>query len=153
MGLLRRSATSGLVVPLTVIAGCTAGSEPLDDRLCPQTFEFGNFGCARVAGTVRDGAGQPLAGVVMTLVPPSTADNSYDFPSATTEAAGTYALEIHRFDAPPAVRPADTIRLYLRGGVPDRPELRDSILIEVIFVPVDSAAQTVTGELVLAPTQ
>jgi hypothetical protein len=152
MGLVRRSVTSALVVLPAAFAGCTTGSEPLDDRLCPQTFEFGNLGCARVAGTVRDGAGRPLAGVEVTLVPPSKAGNSYDVPSATTGVAGTYMLEIHRFDAPPAVRPADTIPLYLRGRVPEQPELRDSMLVEVIFVPVDSTAQTVTGELVLAPT-
>ena len=150
MGLQRHSATSALVALLTMAAGCTDGSEPRDGSLCPQTSEFGNYGCARVAGTVRDGAGQPLAGVVVDLVPPSTAGGSYDSPTTTTGAAGTYSLEIHRFNTPAAVRAADTIPLYVRGAVPDHPELRDSVLVQVIFVPVDSAAQTVTRELVLA---
>jgi hypothetical protein len=152
MGLRRRSATSALCALLTMATGCTDGSEPHDGSLCPQTSEFANVGCARVAGTVRDGAGHLLAGVYVDLVPPSTADNSYDSPSATTEAAGSYSLEIHRFDAQASVRAADTIPLYLRGAVADQPGLRDSVLVEVIFVPVDSAAQKVTRELVLAPT-
>jgi hypothetical protein len=45
---------------------------------------------------------------------------------------------------------AETIPLYLRGTAADDPDFRDSVLVEVIFVPVDSVAHTVTGELVLA---
>jgi len=140
------------LVLLTGVLGCSDDSGPSADEVCPQTFEFGNFGCARVAGTIRDAAGQPLAGVVVTLTAPTEADDAYDLPSATTGTSGTYALEIHRFDQPAIIRAADTVSLHLRGVVPDHPELRDSMLIDVIFVPVDSEAQTVEADLVLPPT-
>jgi hypothetical protein len=140
------------LVLLTGVLGCSDDSGPSAGNVCPQTFEFGNFGCARVAGTIRDAAGQPLPGVVVTLTAPAEADNAYDFPSATTAAAGTYALEVHRFDQPAILRAADTVPLRVRAVVPDQSELRDSMLIDVIFVPVDSVAQTVEVDLVLTST-
>ena len=123
------------LVLLTGMLGCSGGADPSDGSLCPQTFEFGNFGCARVAGTIRGAAGQPLAGAVVTLTAPAEADDAYDFPSATTGTAGTYALEIHRFSQPAILRAADTVSLQLRAVVPDQPLFRDSMLIDVILCP------------------
>jgi hypothetical protein len=137
---------------IMLLAACGNGAGPGDPDLCPQTFEFGNFGCARVAGTVRDGGGQPLGGVSVTLAPPVGGTNAFDSPSARTGADGSFALEAHRFDQPAVLKGADTIPMYLRGALMEEPTVRDSILLTVIVVPVDSIAQTVEADLVLAQT-
>src|SRR4051812_37399999 len=110
----RNGSPGGIVLCSMLIAGasCSDGSGPNPDA-CPQTFEFGNFGCARVQGTVRNSAGQAIAGARVSLVP-FEGDNSYDFPVFDTNATGFYSLEIHRY-GPPAITTADTVQMYLHA--------------------------------------
>jgi hypothetical protein len=145
----RKESLSGIVLcsMLVALASCSDGPGPNPDA-CPQTFEFGNYGCARVQGTVRNSAGQPIAGARMSLVP-SEGDNAYDFPIFDTDATGFYSLEIHRFGLP-AITTADTVPMYLRAlllrnGLP----IGDSIIVQTIFVPVDAVPEVVAADITL----
>ena len=143
-----RSRLGGLALSATMaLAACTESGPDEELDRCPQTFEFGNFGCGRVRGTVRDGGGQPVSGALVTLVPPTETTMALDAPQATTGADGAFFLEIHRFDRSEVVKAADTLPMYLHGFVAE--QVRDSVLIDVIFVPVDSVARTVQADLIL----
>jgi hypothetical protein len=128
-------------------AGC-GSTEPGGVARCPQTAEFGNFGCAVVAGTVRDAAGVPLAGAVVTLVPPTGDAQAYDTPLEVSGAQGEFRVEIHRFEAPDPVPSADTVPLYLRATLEVDPPAADSVLVRAIFVPVDSIPRVVNADLI-----
>jgi hypothetical protein len=55
---------------LVLIALACSSTEPdVDPQGCPQTREFGNYGCARASGVVLDQAGDPVAGVHISLRP------------------------------------------------------------------------------------
>jgi hypothetical protein len=94
-GALRRT---GLSAATTVLLGCSDGSGP-GFGTCPQTYEFGNVGCARVQGVVRDEAGTPLADVRVHIHPVEGGPDSFDGPMHVTNVTGAYSLEIHDFGA------------------------------------------------------
>jgi hypothetical protein len=132
---------------IAVAAGC--GSTGPGDAVarCPRTAETDNFGCAVVAGTVRDAVGVPLAGATVTLVAPTGESQAYDVPLETTGADGAFRVEIHRYEAPTPVPAADTVPLYLRATVAIDPPVSDSTLVRAVFVPVDSVPEVVEADL------
>jgi hypothetical protein len=108
-----------------LVAGCSDGSGP-SNGTCPQTYEFGNIGCARVQGVVRDTAGNPLAMARVNLAPAEGVDNTFDSPTHDTDATGTYSLEIHDYagaagHAPQADPVPMTLRAFLLTGSPENP--------------------------------
>jgi len=79
---------------IALLAGCSDGSGP-NPGTGPQTSEFGNFGCARVEGVVRDASGAPLANARVSLTPAEGVPDTFDSAFDNTDAVGRYSLEIH----------------------------------------------------------
>jgi hypothetical protein len=133
---------------ITVIAACSEGSGPGSDA-CPQTYEFGNFGCARVRGLVRNAAGEGVAGARVSLGPPSEAPNFFDAPFAETDATGLYSLEIHHY-GPSPTGGSDTVSMYLRAFLPSTgAPIGDSMLVELRFAPVGEVPQVLEADITL----
>jgi hypothetical protein len=134
-GVLRRT---GLYAATTVLVSCSDGSGP-GSGTCPQTYEFGNFGCARVEGVVRDAAGTPLANVRVSLSPVEEVPNTFDAPRHDTDATGAYSLEIHDYgsDGPPPDPVPMNLRAFLLTGSPEEPApASDLIPVNMQFAPV-----------------
>ena len=131
-----------------LLAGCRETSGPSGVSRCPQSSPTANLGCAVVAGTVRGLDGQPIAGALVTLAPPTGEAAVYDEPATTSGSLGEFRVDIHRYDAPSPVPAEDTVLLYLRATLQLDPPVSDSTPVPVIFVPVDSVAKVVQAELV-----
>jgi hypothetical protein len=135
---LRRT---GLYAATAVLVSCSDGSEP-GSGTCPQTYEFGNFGCARVEGVVRDAAGAPLGNVRVVLSLAEEVPNSFDTPVHDTDATGAYALEIHDYGsdgrhAPPPDPVPMNLQAFLLTGSPEDPApSSDLIPVNLQFAPV-----------------
>ena len=127
--------------------GCSDGTGPATGG-CHQTSEFGNYGCARIQGTVRNPAGVALAGAWVSIGPLPGAPNSYDSPTANTDAAGQYSLEIHNYGPPPASFP-DTVPMYVRAFRQNPQPVADSVLVNMIFAPVAEVPAVVRVDFAL----
>ncbi len=145
MPLARAGWAGGWLLAALLVAACAGPSEDP----CPQTGEFGNVGCGRISGPVLTGAGQPVEGASVTLRAPEGATSDYTNPSAETDAAGGFRLEIYRF-SPPAPPPLDTVPLYLRAAlVLGEDVIADSVLVGIIFAPVEQVAPIVERDVEL----
>jgi hypothetical protein len=144
---------------LALAAGClhsTQGDDRGDPRACRQTYEFGNTGCADVAGEVVGLRGQPLATI---SVGPGNSERSDGLNTtyADTDVEGLFALRLTRFGPKPpwaAIGP-DTVSLYVRAadprtagvGIPAR--VRDSVLVRLTVAPVGAVPEPSTVRIVL----
>src|SRR5207244_11251651 len=81
-------------VAAALLLACHLGDRR-DARACPQTGEFGNYGCAVVEGAVVGARGQPLGGVA--VAPGPSADGGpFDTPFHYTDASGRLELRLTR---------------------------------------------------------
>jgi hypothetical protein len=145
-GMLRSLRLCSVTVALV---SCSEGTGTGSDA-CPQTFEFGNYGCARIQGTVRNAAGEPIQNARVSVGPPADVPNSYDSPSVDTDATGVYSLEIHQYGPPVTPKAADTVAMYLRAfllseGAP----VGDSLPVQMIFVPVGTVPDVTETDITL----
>jgi hypothetical protein len=101
---------------IALLAGCSDSSDA-NPGSCPQTFEFGNFGCARVEGVVRDASGAPLAKARVGLTPAEGVPNTFNSPSDETDAAGNYSLEIHDLGGEGEHPAPDPVPMNLRAAL------------------------------------
>jgi hypothetical protein len=131
---------------LTLALVACGASEPSEDQSrCLQTFEFGNTGCAELAGVVTDPDGVPLAQASVGLRDPGESGRPVTLVSGyvTTDATGAYRLRAIRMAGEvPAVGP-DTVTVWVRAAVPppaDAPSgtvgLSDSVLVTLELRPV-----------------
>jgi len=143
--MLRRLALFGIAV---FLSACSDGPGPVSDA-CPQTYEFGNLGCARVQGVVRDAGGNPVAGARLTMFPPEGTPNLYDTPMDDTEADGSYSLEIHDHGGPDLAPSPVPMYLYaaLLGDV--GPIAPDSHLVNLEFAPVGEVPEVLQADITL----
>ena len=68
---------------LAAVVSCSAltgDDERQNPALCPQTYEFGNYGCARVEGRVVDSSGRPVVGATIRLDPAEGTPGIFDTP-------------------------------------------------------------------------
>src|SRR5437879_6479224 len=82
---------------LAVLAGCRGHlTDTLDSHTCPQTYEFGNYGCAVVEGQVLGARSQPLAGI--SVGPRPSADGGqFNSPYRLTDGNGRFQLQLTRY--------------------------------------------------------
>jgi hypothetical protein len=154
-----------LALAAVLAAACrapTAGERP-DRAACPQTYEFGNHGCARVLALVE---GPPL---------PWPASYRFDVHAtparpvrwvepalATTPGVGPVPLQLTRWEAPPSGvgTAADTLSVWvvarlledprpIQVGVPLPTFAADSVLRVVRFADVGSVPPVDTVRLTL----
>ena len=128
---------------LALVPACDSatGLRP-DAQPCRQTYEFGNTGCAEIAGRVIDAQDQGRAGI---SVGPRylTGANGFNTPYATTDTAGRFRLRITRFAGMAPAAGPDTVSLYVHAADPrsaglERPAtLRDSVLVQVTISLLD----------------
>jgi hypothetical protein len=139
----------GLCSLTALIAGCsdgtTAGAEA-----CRQTYEFANFGCARVQGTARNAAGEPLARVALSLRPVSDEGTTYDSPFQETDETGTFSLEIHNYAPSAFDSPVDTVPMYLFAFVIGaEPSSVDTTLLNMIFAAVGDVPEVIETDITI----
>ena len=135
-----------LVTSVAVVSACTSSTRSeVDPRLCQQTYEFGNYGCADITGQVLGSAGQPLPGIsVGPIFLPGREE--FNSPFANTDADGRFRLRLHRFGAPPPTGNSDTVSLYIRAidprsaGLNSPARVRDSVLVQLTVAPVGAIA-------------
>ena len=135
--------------------GCEARSadelEPAGT--CQQTGEFGNFGCAEVAGVVTDINGAPLANV---RVEPTGFGGRSQFSGAavTTGNDGIYSFRIVRFGQAYPPLALDTVTIYVLAtrGLPPAAQ-RESTPVVVQVYPIGSVPKLARTNLVFHPTQ
>ena len=137
-------------VALVALAGCSDGTGP--QGVCPQTYEFGNYGCVVFSGRVLDGLGLPVAGV--SVGPGEGADASaFNSMYATTGSDGTFSIRLTRMVPSPVAQ--DTATLWIRAAlIPVLPQLsstvKDSVLARFRLAPVGSPPDTIRLTLSLA---
>src|SRR5438552_11440608 len=102
-------------VAAALLLGCHLGDQR-DARACPQTGEFGNYGCAVVEGAVVGARGQPLRGAP--VVPGPSADGGQrDTPFHHTDASARCELRLTRYLPPPSA----SASVWIHANVPPTP--------------------------------
>src|SRR2546425_478903 len=109
-------------VAAALLLGCHLGDQR-DARACPQTGEFGNYGCAVVEGAVVGARGQPLGGVAV-APGPSADGGQFDTPFHYTDASGRFELRLTRYVS----APSDSASVWIHANVlPTPPEVVSTI--------------------------
>ncbi len=121
---------------------CSSTEPDVDPQGCPQTGEFGNFGCARASGVVLDQVGEPLAGVFLSLRPHE--ESGFDVGTMETGSDGRFALEVHDFEGNDlAAGERDTMAFVILAAFPVTTSflVRDSVIIDGELAPVGERPQ------------
>lgn len=137
---------------LAAVAACDLiESEPVSNPgVCRQTYEFGNYGCARVGGRVLNASGQPVAGANVRLsVAQGTESRAGELGLAVSRADGRYEVESIRYSPPSGQTNPDTVTMYLSVGLPGQagPAAPDSVPVVVHFSPVGALAIVVQRDI------
>jgi hypothetical protein len=134
-----------------VLIGLACSTEPdVDPQGCPQTREFGNFGCARASGVVLDQAGDPLAGAHILFRPHE--EGGFDVGAMETGPDGRFALEVHDFEGNDlASGTRDTMAFVILAAFPVTTNflLRDSVILDGELAPVGERPQSIEASLTL----
>jgi len=135
---------------LAVLAGCRGYlTDTVDSHTCPQTYEFGNYGCAAVEGQVLGARSQPLAGI--SVGPRPSADGGqFNSPYGLTDGNGRFRLQLTRY----ANTPSESASVWIRATVIPPPTERvatifDSVLVRLRVVPVGQVPDTAHVAIVL----
>lgn len=125
------------VLALGSAAACHDPAAAVDDGACPQTYEFGNTGCAVVLGVVVGARGQALEGVtVFARVDPAGAGFASSYDASNPD--GTFKVNIMRYAGhEPVDRQHDTLSVYVvaqnqpLAWALGQPKVRDSAFTTV----------------------
>lgn len=115
-----------------------------DPTLCPQTGEFANHGCARLAAILTTAAGAPAPGIALRgiLLDSASAGTPSGLASDLSDAMGRVGLQLTWFVTPPK---EDTVHLRvvaIRPGSPGvSPQRIDSLDVRVVFARVGQRPQ------------
>jgi len=131
-------------VPLTAAAallGCGLFNQH-DSRSCPQTYEFGNYGCAIVQGRVVGAQNQPLQSI--SVGPVGSADGER-FGAAYVSTDGTGAFQVRLIQHLPSS--SDSASVWIRATLIPTPAegvatIFDSALVHLRIVPVGQIPDT-----------
>jgi hypothetical protein len=127
------------------LVACGASEPSEDQSRCLQTFEFGNTGCAELAGVVTGPDGGPLAEAFVGLRDPGEAGRPITLISGyvTTDSTGAYRLRAIRMAGEVPTEGPDTVTVWVWAGVPpplDSPTgtsgPMDSVLVTLELRPV-----------------
>ena len=136
-----------------LVAACSNPFAQDDESdACPQTYEFGNLGCAEVRGQVLGSEDAPLSGVSVGPIYPEELAGSYDTYFVFTDESGRFSFRIHRYArGGPPITP-DTFSIYVRAAVRPRavnvpgPAI-DSVLTVLTLAPVGETPEPTTVEI------
>ena len=147
----RRTKLRISLLAVTALLGCSgATTESIDTSICPQTYEFGNYGCGDIRGRVLIRTGGGLAGAyVVAYLVGSTAQTSALVMTAQTDTAGYFAMRGTWYvpsGLPGGQRP-DSAVVWVRATLPlpgVRPIIADSVRVLARFAAVNATAPSVT---------
>jgi hypothetical protein len=156
---MARVLSKAILVALGV--GCGA-SEPSDDpSRCGTTGEFGNTGCAEVAGLVTDANGGASSGAYVSVqgaVDPERVISLVHVP-AQSSSAGAYKLRAIRMDGEIPTSGPDTVTVWVRAvvlplpGTPvGTPGASDSVQATLEIRPLGAAPVVVQAATIVVPT-
>ena len=139
-----------LTLALPLLLGCGRGlTDSRDSRICPQTHEFGNYGCAAVEGGILGARSQPLAGI--SVGPGVSADGGqFNTPYVMTDSNGRFQLRLTRY----ARGTSESASVWIRAIVIPAPAERvativDSALVRLRVAPVGQVPDTAHAAIVL----
>jgi hypothetical protein len=136
------------VLAVALVACGTSPSEEQESSRCLQTSEFGNTGCAELAGIVIDPRGARLAQVFVGVRGPGEAGRPVVLTSGyvSTDSTGSYRLRAIRWQGVPPNEGPDTVTVWVLAAVPppaDAPSgtvgPMDSVLVMLELRPVGEA--------------
>jgi hypothetical protein len=126
------------------------------DATCEQAYEFGNYGCAEVAGRVIGSTGMPLdsAFIRPSFVPAASA-GTYNTPIVRTDVQGRFRLRIHRFGPRPSLVTPDTFSIFVHAAVDYKPPATmspayDSVMAVLELAPIGSLPKPASVEIKLS---
>jgi hypothetical protein len=132
-----------LALASALLVGCRDRlTDTRDSGTCPQTYEFGNYGCVVIEGQVVGARSQPLAGV--SVGPRPSADGGqFNTPYSSTKDDGRFRLRLTRY----APGPSDSASVWIRATViPPSTEgvatIFDSVLVRVRVAAVGEVPDT-----------
>jgi hypothetical protein len=166
-GLRRSSSTRTAIAAVFGLAATAAACDrllyPSDDRVCQQTYEFGNYGCVVIVAMVEAPAEKPAGGIIWDVR--SRAADPAAFLEVFTPDPGPGAnrMKIIRYKAPVAGA-GDSLSLWISArmlndprpvqvGVPLTVFAADSVMRVVRFRGVGQRAEVDTVRLVLVRRQ
>lgn len=150
---------------VAVLAGAAAcrfitGDEDEDNSICPQTYEFGNFGCARMVVVV-EGPPTPWPSLYRFDVRaiPLRTNAGFEYGFAPSDSVGSIPLQVTRWDRG-AQAPDDTVTVWvvarmlddgyaIQTGRPIPTVAADSALHVLTFAAVGARPPVDTIRLVL----
>jgi hypothetical protein len=143
--------TTNPIIATVLTAACIAACTDESDPYCPQTGEFGNYGCAEVTGLLIDRDDQPLGGtnysVVNRELPFDSRFNTNVMP-VTPGSDGSFRLRITRYLLVEPPTTPDTGSVWIIGAqrppiTSSEPGIRDSVLVTLQFAPVGAIPEPV----------
>lgn len=158
---IRNSLSLVAVVALVSACRMATSSDDQDSTLCPQTFEFGNYGCARVTVLV-EGPPKPWPEFYRFDIRAAAARKDAGFDSSGPAASpniGSVRLQLTRWSPGPAGT-GDTVTVWIVArmlddvrpivvGVPLPTFAADSISHVLTFASVGSSPKADTVRLIL----
>jgi hypothetical protein len=135
---------ASVAIALPIVACGPTGPVYIDPTVCPQTREFGNFGCARFAAILTTASQVPVPGIALhaTLLDSANGVWPNGLSSEQSDEAGRVGLQFTWYEGRPK---SDTIRVRvvaLRPGAPGKlPEPIDSLDVNVYFARVGQRAR------------
>ena len=135
---------------MPLLLGCSRGlTDSRDSHICPQTHEFGNYGCAAIEGGVLGARSQPLAGI--SVGPGVSADGGqFNTPYVTTDGTGRFQLRLTRY----AHAMSESASVWIHATVIPTPAERvatifDSVLVRLRVASVGQVPDTAHVTIIL----
>jgi hypothetical protein len=144
---------------LCIATGCGSGTD-IDPDVCPQTREFGNYGCARIVVFVQTPPDSiPFNSRLDVRARPAQPSTGAESAFAPIPRGGENHLEIIRY-TPPALGTEDTLSYWISSRILEIPQpipvgtplpvfAEDSVLRVISFARVGSRPRSDTVRLVL----
>jgi hypothetical protein len=146
-----------LATLLLLAAGCGSATDAADRGECPQTYEFGNYGCARVLAVVEAPPQLPARYRYDVRAVPARGPSRDPLNVAPAAAPGEVPLQIILWTPLPG--PGDTLSVWVvarllddtgpASGAPLTTFAADSVLRVLRFAPVGTVPKTDTVRLTL----
>jgi hypothetical protein len=138
-----------LALAVALLCGCRGPTDLRDSPACPQTYAFGNYGCAAIEGSVLGARSQPL--VAISVGPRPSADGGqFNTPYVSTDANGRFQLRLTRYERALSESASVWIRATVIPTVAERVATTfDSVLVRVSVAPVGQVPDTARVVIVL----
>ena len=139
------------LLPVALFAlSCT---DTVDPAVCPQTYEFGNYGCAQVVARVTTQSDASVIGHFAVSVKALDPNSGFEVAGVQGATPGTYTISLTRW-VPRMEGTGDTVSVWVKAGLFDASYTLvavDSIPRVIRFAPVGQIRTVDSVSLVLKP--